>query len=207
MKKSRSPSSILSSPFSLKSWLTKTPSPEEARPAHCPGCGVASRPVAGPLNLEGHGQRERQVRGPLELGQPPLLVVLPVRRYRCRCCGATMTVGPIGLRAGLLFSVAVVALALYLWGTLRQPLGQVCAQVNPWRRSAEQTQGGWRQVGRWARRIATGRLFTGLLPGCPPPGLRAVAQQAAAAWSARCPPQLCQAPMPVQVFAGAAPPA
>ena len=98
MKKKRSPPRILSSCFSINSWLHQMPSVEEARPSQCPDCDEPSRPVGAPLNIQGHGQRERQVRGPLEPDGLPVQVVLMLRRYLCQRCGATMTVGPKGCR-------------------------------------------------------------------------------------------------------------
>lgn len=204
MKKKRSPPRILASRISLNAWRNQMPSVEEARPSRCPCCGVPSRPLGKPLNLHGHGQRERQVRGPLEPAGPPVLVTLMLRRYRCQRCGATMTVGPKGLLAGLLFSAAAVALALCLWALDQLPQARVHAQVNPWQRAAEQACGSWRQLVRWAQGIAAGRLWPGLVPGPPPFCRRLVAQRAAAALSARCPPQLGTAPLRQQVFLGAA---
>lgn len=178
------------------------PSAEEARPTHCSRCGVASRPLGQGLNLHGHGQRERQVRGPREVGGKPVVVLVRVRRYWCRCCKATLTVGPMGLWARRLFAVAALALGLCLWGLLKQSLTQVYQQVNPWGRPQEMR--GWRQLGRWARQIQQGRLFAGLCPGSMPQSPRAVAERAAAAMAARCPPELWIQPMLQQVFAGAA---
>jgi len=165
---------------------------------------MASRPVGKALNLHGHGQRERQVRGPMQPGSPPIQVLLTLRRYLCRSCGATLTVGPRGLLTGRLFSAAAVALALCLWGLEKLRQAQVYAQVNCWRRPQEQAAHPWRQLGRWARGIVQRRLFRDLLPGPPPPAPQEVAARAAAALSARCPPALCKEPMRQQVFAGAA---
>lgn len=156
------------------------------------------------LNLHGHGQRERQVRGPLYPGGKPIQVVIALRRYLCRSCRATMTVGPMGLLTRRLFSAAAVGLALCLWGLEKQKEAAVYELVNSWRRPPEQAFTGWRQLMRWARAIAQGRLFGGLLPGSPPQTPRAVAERAAAALGARCSPALCTAPMSQQVFAGAA---
>jgi zinc-finger of transposase IS204/IS1001/IS1096/IS1165 len=204
LRKWQSPPSILSSPFSFNNWLHKTPSVEEARPAQCPCCGRASRPVGQKLNLQGHGQRERQVRGPLRPGGKPVQVLLTLRRYRCRSCRATMTVGPLGLWTRLLFSAAAAGLALCLWGLDKQKEAQVYAQCNDWSRPLEQPGPRWRQPGRWVQGVLEGRLWRGLLRGSPPQSLRAVAERVAAALAARCPPSLWEAPMAQQVFAGAA---
>jgi hypothetical protein len=184
--------------------MSRTPSAEEARPAQCPCCRVASRPVGQRLNLCGHGRRERQVRGPLRAGGKPIQGVLTLRRYLCRCCQATMTVGPMGLLTRLLFSAAALGLSLYLWGIEKKPGAKVHEQVNPWRREQEASRRGWRQLGRWVQGLRQGRLFGGLCPGVVPQSSRAVAERAAAALAARCPPCLWTEPMAQQVFAGAA---
>ena len=193
---------MVPSVFSIKSWLARTPTVEEARPARCPCCGVASRPLGRPLNLHGHGQRERQVRGPLEIGKAPRLAELWLRRYLCRCCQASMTVGPLGLVAHRLFSIAALGLALCLWGCQREAAVQVRRQIDPLSYEGAETVRGWRQLGRWAQALREGRLLGGLLPGAPPADARAVAARAAAALAARCPAWLCGAPLPNQVFAG-----
>jgi hypothetical protein len=195
---------MVPSVFSIKSWLARTPTVEEARPARCPCCGVASRPVGQRLNLHGHGLRDRQVRGPLEVGGAPKLVVLWLRRYLCRCCQASVTVGPLGLVAHRLFSVAALGLALYLWGCLEQTAGAVREQVDPLSNAGGDPMGGWRQLGRWVQALREGRLLGGLLPGELPAAVRAVAQRAAAALAARCPAWMCGEPLPKQVFAGGA---
>lgn len=42
----------------IKAWIAKTPCVDEVRPAHCAGCGAASRPVGERVVLHGHGLRE-----------------------------------------------------------------------------------------------------------------------------------------------------
>ena len=54
--------------------MARPPSVEEVRPARCPDCGVASKPVGGGVVVQGHGLRTRQLRGPQaprEAGAPP----------------------------------------------------------------------------------------------------------------------------------------
>jgi len=183
--------------------MNRLPSVEEARPAQCPCCGVPSRPVGQRLNVQGHGERKgRQMRGPPEVGAKPVQVLLTLRRYLCRCCKATMTVGPMGLLTRRLFGAAAVGLALCLWGLHKESTTRVYEQVNPWQRPQEMQ--GWRQLGRWALGIQQGELFRGLCPGSLPLSLRAVAERAAAALGARCSPQLWGQRISQQVFAGAA---
>jgi hypothetical protein len=54
------------------------------------------------MMLVGHGTRERQVRGPLAPGAMALDTVIRARRYRCRGCGAIVTVVPRGVIADLI---------------------------------------------------------------------------------------------------------
>ena len=95
----------------IKSWIAQTPSVEEVRPARCAGCGAASRPVGGLLNVHGQGLMERQVRGVLEVDGEPGVYSLEVRRYECQRCGAVMTVVPAGMLARRQYSAPSIALA------------------------------------------------------------------------------------------------
>ena len=131
-------------------------------------------------------------------------MVLWLRRYLCRCCQASMTVGPLGLVAHRLFSIAALGLALCLWGCQGKPAGQVRVQVDPLSHTGDDPMRGWRQLGRWALALREGRLLGGLLPGALPAAVRAVAQRAAAALAARCPAWMCGESLPNQVFAGGA---
>jgi hypothetical protein len=108
----------------------------------------------------------------------------------------------MGLLARGLFDVAVVGLALCLWGVHKQTMTQIYQQLNPWRRPEEMR--GWRQLGRWIKQIQQGRRFVGLCPGGVPLSERAAAERVAAVMAARCPPMLWSQSMEQQVFAGAA---
>jgi hypothetical protein len=55
----------------IKAWIAKTPCVDEVRPAHCAGCGAASRPVGSGVELHGHGLLVCQVRGALAVGERP----------------------------------------------------------------------------------------------------------------------------------------
>ena len=97
MLEARSSSHVVHSDLDVKFWMEGPPPTARVRPATCPGCGVAARPLGARLHVVGHGVRERQVRGPLHAGGPPGLVVVRVRRFRCRVCGAVITVLPRGV--------------------------------------------------------------------------------------------------------------
>jgi hypothetical protein len=64
----RSERGIIRSEVDVKLWTEKQPSVEQVRPAGCPSCGAASRPLGGSVVLQGHGTRERQVWEPLSMG-------------------------------------------------------------------------------------------------------------------------------------------
>ena len=73
-------------------------------------------PVGAPLVLHGHGTREREIRGPVAPGQPPVSVLVTVRRYQCQPCRVVLTVVPRSMLARRRYSAAAIAFALALWG-------------------------------------------------------------------------------------------
>lgn len=125
----------------------------------CPCCGAPGAPLGGRLGLVGHGIRERQVLGPCTAEGRPELIVLRLRRYRCRHCGAIVTSAPAGLLRHVLYGAVAIALALGLWAHGWQPGARVRAVVSPWRAGAERWHG-WRSLRRWAQSGA--RLWPGL---------------------------------------------
>jgi transposase len=184
----------------IKSWIAQTPSVEEVRPARCAGCGAASRPVGGSLNVHGQGLMQRQVRGVVELGGEPRVYALEVRRYECQRCGAVMTVVPAGVLARRQYSASSIALALHLWLTVGLSDRAVCDQVCAWRRRGRSARG-WAQLYRWARQAAS--LFA--LPRPAPSGSpSATARHVLTTLRALAPVALSAAPMALQVFEGAA---
>jgi transposase len=184
----------------IKSWIARTPSVDEVRPVRCAGCGAASRPVGGSLNVHGQGLMQRQVRGVLEVDGEPGVYALEVRRYECQRCGAVMTVMPAGMLARRQYSASSIALALHLWLAVglsdRVVRGHVCA----WRRRGRSARG-WAQLYRWARQAAS--LFALPRParlGSP----SATARHVLTMLRALAPVALSTAPMAQQVFEGAA---
>ncbi len=79
----------------------------------------------------GHGVRERQVLGPLSASGKPEQVVLLVRRYRCRGCGAIVMSMPRGMLRRMLYGAVAVGMALALWvqGAASAAVRQ---RVSPW---------------------------------------------------------------------------
>jgi transposase len=191
---------VIRTAVAIKSWIAQTPSVDEVRPVRCAGCGAASRPVGGCLNVHGQGLIPRQVRGVLEVDGEPGVYVLEVRRYECQRCGAVMTVMPAGMLARRQYSASSIALALHLWLVMglsdRVVRGQVCA----WRRRGRGTRG-WAQLYRWARQAAG--LFA--LPRPVPSGSAGVvAHHVLTMLRALAPVALSSASLAQQVFEGAA---
>lgn len=189
---SRSRCNIVHSPVSIKSWLLRVPSVDEARPGQCPVCAAASRPVGGPLCLWGHGLRERQLRGPQEPFGSPQTVVLLARRYQCQRCMAIVMVMPQGVVPRRYYAAPAIALALVLFALRRLPTAEVRAQVCPWRVVGDTAQDGWSTLRRWCRAAKKGALFVPGFPDvrpCPADfRLRQVAERVAAALCSQAPP-------------------
>jgi len=127
------------------------PSVGAVRPSHCPGCGVASRPVGRALVLHGHGVRTRQQLGPRTAKGAPTVLVLTVRRYQCQDCGCVCQVLPRGVLPRKHYSGGAIALALALWAYLRQPAPAVRARVSPFKRIGPSAMRGWHSLLRWSR--------------------------------------------------------
>jgi hypothetical protein len=109
--------------------------------------------------LVGHGIRERQMLGPCTVEGRPEVLILRLRRYRCRHCGVIVTSAPAGLLRYVLYGAVAIALALGLWAHARQSGVRVRARVSPWKAGTERWHG-WRSLRRWARSAA--RLWPGL---------------------------------------------
>lgn len=198
---SRSTREVIRSQRGVKSWAEAVPSVEVARPARCPECGAASRPVGGALGLHGHGLRQRQVLGPLEWGEAAQVRVVSVRRFRCTTCRATCTVCPREVLPRRLYSATAIALALALFGLLSRPVAGVRAQVSPWRVVGPGSVGRWCALAAWVRALSRGGLFSAL-PPCPEDwSPRRVAARAAAALAARAPEAVGTSPPPLHVLA------
>ena len=189
--------------MNVKAWLKKRPSVDEVRPARCPGCGAASRPVGLPLVLWGHGGRDRQLRGPVDPGTDPQVLVFSGRRYLCRACGAVAMAVPREVVSRRQFSGAAIALALALLGIGSQPAHEVRRRVSPWRNFAACKHEGWSTLRRWLTAIRQGRLWPQL--GCSElsGSVRALAERVAQALIARAPVAQAEQPREHQAFHGA----
>lgn len=180
------------------------PSVEAVRPGQCPCCEAASRPAGGRLGLHGHGRRERQQRGPETPGDPPKIVVLIVRRYRCTACGAVITVVPVGVITQRLFSGPAIAEAVALFGLERASSAEVRRKISPWSQVGPTAAVGWASLRRWLRAILAGRLFGRLRGSAGHTRLRDVAAHAGAALAAFAPPIHADRPLHEQAFFGGA---
>ena len=133
---------------------------EAARPACCPDCGAPSRPVGGPVQMHGHGERQRTQRGPEGVGQPPVEGSVRVRRYKCKRCGATVTVAPRGVVRRRLYAARTIGLALALFGLQHESAYAVREAIAPTASACDPAEGArWSTLRRWAHEAKTGTLI------------------------------------------------
>ena len=154
------------------------PSVDEARPSHCPACGVASRAVGGKLMLHGHGLRERQCWGPPEVGSSPVASSVQARRYLCLGCRAVIIVvpGEVGIRRR--YTLSAIAYAMALYGVARQSVLLVREQVCVWRIQGVSSSG-WITLKRWIQAIRDGTVWSCVRRCTQISDLRQVAERAA----------------------------
>jgi hypothetical protein len=200
----RSGASVLESAIDIKRWQQRPPTVVEARPARCPVCGVASCPVGGPICLQGHGRRERQIWGSAGPDEPPEMISVTARRYRCVPCGAVLVVVPRGVRGRRVYSASAIGFALALWGLLLATAAEVRRRVSPASLLGDAAITGWATLRRWARDIARRRLFPGAPSPKPSASLRQIAASAAAALAASADPTTRARPLEHRAFLGAA---
>jgi hypothetical protein len=202
--RNRSGKSVVQSAIDIKRWQQQPPTVAEARPARCPACGTASCPVGGAIRLQGHGTRERQLWGPTGPDQPPEMITVTARRYRCLCCSAVLLVVPRGVLGLRVYSACAIGFALALWGLALATAAEVRRRVGPARILGDSAVTGWATLRRWARDVGQRRLFA----GAPDPGnsasLRQRAARAAAALAASADPTTRTAPIEHRAFLGAA---
>jgi hypothetical protein len=130
----------------------------------------------------GHGLRARQVLGPVVFGGRAEPVVIALRRYRCRGCGAVLVVGPRGLVAGRCYSAPAIAGALAAVAS-----GQTSATVrrgtSPRGTVGASAAERWITLVRWVDAARAGRLFA--VAGLGGLSRRRVAEQVTLALAAR----------------------
>ena len=130
--------------------------------------------------------------------------ILQLRRYRCRSCFAIVTVGPLGLMRGWLFSAPAIAWALALYGLGSVSAAEVRRRVSPWSIIGATSAATWASLKRWIRAVRAGRLFAAVrrCPACWRP--RQVAERAATTLAALAIPSDRDPPLDHQVWHGAA---
>lgn len=149
---------------------------DEARPAHCVACKVASRVLGEPLAVHGHGTVSRQIRGPPTADGAPETSVVDVRRFECQRCGAVMTVVPREVLHGVLYAASAIGLALLLYGvdglSARAVRARVC--IFP---ALDVSTPGWPTLRRWIARASS--LWRMERPPLPNASTRQLAERAA----------------------------
>ncbi len=98
MKKSKEPL-VVRSEIPIARWLSRMPSVDECRPAHCPRCRCAVYATEGQVQLHGHGLRKRVLMCMQSARVEPERVVVRARRFLCRRCNAACLVVPSGVLA------------------------------------------------------------------------------------------------------------
>jgi hypothetical protein len=204
MLKNRSHGSVIQSAIDLKSWIARTPTVSEARPAACLGCKAASCPVGGRIQLHGHGVRQRQVRGPPGPGEDAAVVVITGRRFRCVPCGALFVVVPREVLPRRQYSASAIGLALALWGLVQATALAVRLRVSPATALGFDAMAGWVTLRRWAKAVKQQRLFSSMPAAGPSATLREVAAAAATALAASSDPTTRHLPLEQRAFLGAA---
>lgn len=137
---------------------------DEARPAHCVACKVASRVAGERLAVHGHGTAERQIRGPPSVDGKPTIEIVDVRRFECQRCGAVMTVVPREVLHGVLYAASAIGLALLLYGLDKRSARAVRARVSIFP-ALDASTPGWPTLRRWiARAESLWRLERTSLP-------------------------------------------
>jgi hypothetical protein len=195
---------MIQSAISVKSWQTRLPSVEEVRPARCPCCASAGRPVGERCQLHGHGVRERVLQGPLAPGALATTSTLLARRFRCLVCHAVLLVVPAGVLRWRRYPAMAIGYAFALFGLLGQSPVAVRQAVSAWPVVVATAAAGWATLKRWVRAARAGTLFGGQPRGSLRRPLRQVAETVAAWLSTLVPPPCSSVPSPALVWAGGA---
>lgn len=143
---------IVHSEFDVKSSAAAfPPGCSASRPAVCPSCGAAGRPVGARLVIVGHGLRERTVEGPLEPGGAPVQTSVVTRRYLCRACRAVLVVVPRDVGRGSRYSLSAIAGALALWAYARRTAAETRSATSTAKVIGTASATRWASLRRWTR--------------------------------------------------------
>jgi hypothetical protein len=109
--------------------------------------------------MHGHGERERTQRGPEAVGRPAAERSVGVRRYKCKKCGATVTVAPRGVVRRRLYAASAIGLALALFGIQLESASAVRKAIAPMASARDPAEGAtWSTLRRWAHEAKAGTL-------------------------------------------------
>lgn len=153
--------------------------------------------------IVGHGVRDRQQLGPDAPGAAPVMIVVPIRRYRCEACSAVITVVPLGVVARRHYSAQAIVLALALFGVERRTPRAVRAAVSPWRIIGAAASG-WITLRRWIAAVRARTLLRDTRRASPGATARQIAERAATSAAAHALPSLRHLPLVAQAFDGGA---
>lgn len=148
-------------------WQRVPPPIDAVRPSCCASC-MAVADAGSDLLMHGHGVREILVVIPPRHWQGVArLVPVPLRRFRCNRCGATITVHPHGVLPRCAYSLFAIVFAW--WSACRPPMGQGLDDAavyalqgvdrptpGPEPESRLRARSGvrrWRSLARWAAKI------------------------------------------------------
>jgi hypothetical protein len=129
------------------------------------------------LGLIGHGVRKRLQLGSAGVDERPEVTEVTVRRYRCRGCGAVVTVVPRGVAPRLRYRLRAVAWALGRWWQ-GVSAAEVRREVSPFEHVGEEARRGWPSLRRWVDMLG-GALGLDAI-GAPRSRVEGVLQQLAA---------------------------
>ena len=159
MKDTGGRSHVIHFDLDVKSWANARPGVREARPACCPRCQTPSVEPSGKVVVQGHGLRGRQRWGPPEHDATAEVGVVMQRRYRCTRCGAVIVVRPRGVAVHRRYTLAAIALSLWLWAV------ELCSDAQVRTRTSVRPTAGisrperWTTIRRWAKAAHEGGLW------------------------------------------------
>jgi len=104
----------------------------------------------------------RHIRGPQTPCGGPVVLLVTVRRYRCRACGAVLLVGPRGLLPRRWYSAGAIGGALARAAS-GEPSVAVRAATSPTTIHGGSATERWITLPRWIDAVSEGRLFSILL--------------------------------------------
>ena len=152
--------------------------------------------------LHGHGGRERQLRGPDHPGAVPAVSGITIRRYQCQICRCVVVVVPAEVLPRRLYPANAVALALAMFGVLRQAARAIRARTSPWRIVGAGATGS-ATLRRWVRAVREASLWCCVRSAPSTWPAWKVAERAATTVAAHAPPSDATPPITGAVFTGA----